>query len=84
MTDIARDASAAILSLIASHEALVEALREVRRRSGLLMHQNIGRWDMRVEHDKRSSDVTATNIEIISSALSAIEKGEEAWPETNR
>jgi hypothetical protein len=43
MTDIARDASAAILSLIASHEALVEALREVRRRSGLLMHQNIGR-----------------------------------------
>jgi hypothetical protein len=68
----------AILFLIASHEALVEALREVRRQSGLLMHQNIGRWDVRVEHDKRSSDVTATNIEIISRALSAIEKGEEA------
>jgi hypothetical protein len=39
---------------------------------------------MRVEHDKRSSDVTATNIEIINRALSEIEKGEEAWLETNR
>ena len=28
--------------------------------------------------------VTATNIEIISRALSEIEKGEEAWLETNR
>ena len=76
--------AAFIVKAVNSHEALVEALREVRRRSGLLMHQNIGRWDMRVEHDKRSSDVTATNIEIISSALSEIEKGEEAWLETNR
>jgi hypothetical protein len=31
-----------------------------------------------VHRSRRSSDVTATNIEIISRALSAIEKGEEA------
>lgn len=63
-----------ILSLIERVEAMEAALREVRRRSSLLMHQNIGRWSMRVEHDKRSSDVTATNIEIIDAALSTITK----------
>lgn len=57
-----------------SEKILIDAMNEVIRRSSLLMHQNIGRWDMRIEHDKRSSDVTMTNIEILADALKNIEE----------
>lgn len=40
--------------LVADNERLRNALSEIHRRTGLLMHQNIGRWKMSVEADKRS------------------------------
>ena len=50
-------------------ESLEAAMNEVIRRSNLLIHQNIGRWNMNVEHDKRSYDVVSSNIAILVDAL---------------
>jgi hypothetical protein len=48
---------------------LREALTEINRRSGLLMHQNTGRWDATLEHDRRTVGVIETNMEIARAAL---------------
>lgn len=48
---------------------LEKALSEIQRRTGLLIHQNTGRWSMRVEHDKRTVDVLMSNQEIAAEAL---------------
>jgi hypothetical protein len=48
---------------------LEDALREIVRRSNLLIHQNTGRWDMTVEHDARSHGVTEGNVRIARQAL---------------
>ena len=50
-------------------QELENALREIVRRSELLIHQNTGRWDMRVEHDSRSFGVTDGNIRIARDVL---------------
>lgn len=49
--------------------ALRAALSEVHRRTGLLLHQNTGRWDMTQEHIKRASDVLIANQSIVFDAL---------------
>lgn len=51
--------------------ALEAALREISRRTGLLVHQNTGRWDMRVEHDRRTVGVLQGNQAIAAQALEA-------------
>ena len=45
------------------------ALREITRRSELLVYQNCGRWDSNIEHDARSLNVTQGNIRIARTAL---------------
>jgi hypothetical protein len=50
---------------------LRDVLEEIVRRSAMLIHQNTGRWSMSIEHDKRSYDVTDTNIAIAQKALKA-------------
>lgn len=62
-----------IESLKIRNQSYATAMREVIRRSALLVHQNTGRWDMTVEHDKRSYDVTRTNMEILMDALDGVE-----------
>jgi len=49
--------------------ALEAALKEVHRRTGLLMTQNQGRWNMSLEHDRRTADVLSVNQDITSAAL---------------
>lgn len=51
-------------------EVMEKALQEIIRRSSMLIHQNTGRWDMRIEHDVRSHNVTAGNIKIARTAIS--------------
>lgn len=48
---------------------LEEALGEISRRTGLLIHQNTGRWDTRLEHDRRTVDVLTVNQRIARKAL---------------
>jgi len=48
---------------------LEAALKEVHRRTGLLMTQNQGRWNMSLEHDRRTADVLSVNQDISSAAL---------------
>ena len=48
---------------------LTAALKEVHRRTGLLMTQNQGRWNMSLEHDRRTADVLSVNQDISSAAL---------------
>ncbi len=48
---------------------LENAIREVNRRSALLIHQNTGRWDMTKEHDRRTHGVVQSNINILKNAL---------------
>ena len=48
---------------------LEAALKEVHRRTGLLMTQNQGRWNMSLEHDRRTADVLSVNQDITSAAL---------------
>lgn len=50
---------------------LEEALRETQRRTGLLMHQNTGRWNATIEHDRRTMDVLQGNQDIARKALEA-------------
>jgi len=45
------------------------ALAEIARRGALCIHQNIGRWDMTVEHDQRSYSVIESNNRIALEAL---------------
>lgn len=47
---------------------LKAALKEVHRRTGLLMTQNQGRWNMSLEHDRRTADVLSVNQDISSAA----------------
>lgn len=58
-----------IKALRAERDRYREALEEIERRTGLLIHQNTGRWDMSVEHDRRSYHVSEGNLEIASQAL---------------
>lgn len=53
-----------------------EALGEISRRTGLLIHQNTGRWDMRLEHDKRTVGVLTVNQGIARAALKEIDNGD--------
>lgn len=55
--------------LVGEVDRLREALEEIDRRTGLLIHQNTGRWDMKIEHDKRSYDVSEGNRRIIAATL---------------
>lgn len=65
-------------------QELEDALNEIVSRSRLLIHQNMGRWDMTVEHDRRAYWVVETNIGIardvlgdrMESGLSAAEQKE--------
>ena len=50
----------------------VEAIEEANRRAGMLIHQNTGRWDMTVEHDIRTYNVTASNMRILDNALQSL------------
>jgi hypothetical protein len=50
-------------------ERLTKAIAEIQRRTSLLVMQNTGRWDMRVEKDRRTRDVIGVNQEIASEAL---------------
>jgi len=52
-----------------SYNELREDLKEIVRRSQMLIHQNTGRWDMTVEHDARSHGVTSGNVRIAQDAL---------------
>ncbi len=52
---------------------LEAALHEVHRRTGLLLHQNTGRWNMTIEHDVRTVNVLQSNQEIASKALKTAE-----------
>lgn len=45
------------------------ALREIIRRGEMCIHQNTGRWDMSVEHDRRSYNIIASNNDIAREAL---------------
>lgn len=56
-------------ALQARVKVLEGALEEIGRRTGLLIHQNTGRWNMTVEHDKRTFDVLSTNQKIVAQAL---------------
>jgi len=56
-------------ALVAERDALKKALGEVHRRTGLLMHQNMGRWNMSVEHDKWTYEVLGVNQIIALAAL---------------
>lgn len=63
-------------ALKAENERLREALGEISRRTGLLIHQNTGRWKMNIEHDKRTVDVLTANQRIASAALERIDNGD--------
>lgn len=67
--DFERHDQIVIEKLDEENAILRHALEEIVRRSAMLIHQNTGRWSMTVEHDKRSYDVTDTNISIAQKAL---------------
>lgn len=50
-------------------QELENALKEIVRRSNLLIHQNTGRWDVTIEHDVRAFEVTRGNIDIAREVL---------------
>lgn len=50
-------------------QILEGALNEIIRRSNLLIHQNNGRWNFELEHDKRSFNVVDSNVRIAEAAL---------------
>jgi len=52
-------------------DRLAKALAEITRRTGLLILQNTGRWNMTVEHDKRTVGVLGVNQDIATDALAA-------------
>ena len=58
-----------VADLMAENGRLRTALSEVHRRTGLLLHQNTGRWDMTKEHIKRAADVLISNQSIAFDAL---------------
>ena len=62
----AADAIEAQAARIAELEA---ALKEISRRTGILITQNQGRWTMTLEHDRRTVDVLSVNQEIARAAL---------------
>ena len=64
--DEAADAIEAQAARIAELEA---ALKEISRRTGILITQNQGRWTMTLEHDRRTVDVLSVNQEIARAAL---------------
>ena len=49
---------------------LEKALSEIQGRTGMLLHQNAGRWDVRVEHERRAVNVLHVNQQIAGEALS--------------
>jgi len=55
-----------------NEQIMVKALSEIARVSGMCIHQNTGRWDMRIEHDKRSYDILYRVQCEASEALNAI------------
>lgn len=63
---LAADAIEAQAARIAELEA---ALKEISRRTGILITQNQGRWTMTLEHDRRTVDVLSVNQEIARAAL---------------
>lgn len=50
-------------------ERLRAALEEIQRVAAMCIHQNTGRWDMRIEHDRRSYGVLDGIVEKTRSAL---------------
>lgn len=50
-------------------ETLEKALNEIKRRSEICIQQNTGRWDMKIEHDRRSYNIIKTNADIARRAL---------------
>lgn len=50
----------------------IEALTEIERRTGLLINQNTGRWNMGLEHDLRTVSVLNGNQEIANAALQSL------------
>lgn len=55
--------------LEADNERMRAALVEITRRTGLLIMQNTGRWNVTVEHDARTMGVLGGNQEIAREAL---------------
>lgn len=60
------------------NQRLREALAEIERRTGLLIHQNTGRWSAALEHDRRTVDVLTVNQSIARQALAAGEHRKDA------
>jgi hypothetical protein len=54
---------------LARIDVLEKAITEVYSRTGMLMHQNTGRWSNAVEHDRRTIGVLTTNQRICLEAL---------------
>ena len=50
-------------------EQLRAALTEIHRRTALLIYQNRGRWNSKIEHDARTIAVLTVNQEIAIEAL---------------
>jgi hypothetical protein len=53
-------------------DILKDALEQVQVRTALLIHQNTGRWNSKVEHDMRTMNVLACNMRILTEALEAV------------
>lgn len=54
---------------VSREEDYKNALDEIWRRTGMLLHQNNGRWDKTKEHDARTIEVLNVNQQIIKEAL---------------
>jgi hypothetical protein len=54
-------------------QQLRSALIEINRRTGLLLYQNNGRWDMNNECDRRTVDVLVVNQQMALDALGSID-----------
>jgi hypothetical protein len=53
-----------IEALTARNREMEEGVQEIARRTELLIHQNTGRWNMTIEHDRRSYGVSDGNLSI--------------------
>lgn len=53
-------------------DILKDALEQVHARTSILIYQNTGRWDMNVEHDRRTMKVLECNMRLLTEALEAV------------